>query len=113
MNRSTGLSLTDLEHLQQSVGDILTTPVGSRLMRRSYGCDLFELIDKPLNDATALEAKAVAVMALMRWEPRLRLTRIGLSLGDRPGQAIADLEGYSTVSDAAVSLRVPLAFGGV
>ncbi|MGS0943716.1 GPW/gp25 family protein (plasmid) [Pseudomonas luteola] len=113
MNKNTGLSLTDLEHLQQSISDILTTPIGSRVMRRSYGSDLFELIDKPLNDATALEAKAVAVMALMRWEPRISLTRIGLALGDQLGQAFVDVEGYSTVNNGAVSLRVPLAFGGV
>jgi phage baseplate assembly protein W len=49
----------------------------------------------------------------MRWEPRLNLTRIALTLGDAPGQAFVDLEGYSTVTNAAVSLRAPLVFGGL
>jgi len=62
---------------------------------------------------TALQAKAVAVIALMRWEPRLNLTRIALTLGDAPGQAFVDLEGYSTVTNTAVSLRAPLVFGGL
>lgn len=112
MNRVNGLSLTDLEHLQQSVADILTTPIGSRLMRRDYGCDLFSLIDQPLNGALALRAKAVIVIALLRWEPRINLTRIALELGDAPGQAFVDLEGYSTATNAAVSLRAPLSLGG-
>ncbi|MCN2711559.1 hypothetical protein MLP04_25445, partial [Escherichia coli] len=29
MNRSDGLTVTDLEHIGQSIGDILRTPVGS------------------------------------------------------------------------------------
>lgn len=112
MNRSTGLTVTDLEHLQQSVADILTTPIGSRLMRRDYGCDQFSLIDQPLNGALALQAKAVIVIALLRWEPRINLTRIAMELGDEPGQAFVDLEGYSTVTNTAVSLRAPLTLGG-
>lgn len=113
MNRSTGLTVTELEHLQQSVTDILTTPIGTRTMRREYGCDLFSLLDQPLNPALALQAKATAVTALLRWEPRLNLTYIGISLGDAPGQAFVDLGGYSTVNDAAVSLRAPLTLGGL
>lgn len=112
MNRNTGQPLTDLEHLRQSVADILTTPIGSRLMRRDYGSDLFTLIDQPLNGALALRAKAVIVIALLRWEPRINLTRIGLELGDAPGQAFVDLEGHSTATNAAVSLRAPLSLGG-
>ena len=34
MNRNTGRAVAGLEHLRQSVADILTTPVGSRVMRR-------------------------------------------------------------------------------
>ncbi|MDT3721415.1 GPW/gp25 family protein [Pseudomonas oryzihabitans] len=113
MNRNTGQALGDLEHLQQSVTDILTTPIGSRLMRRDYGCDLFRLLDQPLNAALGLQAKAVAVIALLRWEPRLNLTHIDLVQGERPGQAFIELEGYSTVNDAAVSLRAPLLLGGL
>ncbi|MDB0529697.1 phage baseplate assembly protein, partial [Ralstonia solanacearum] len=31
MNSSTGRALADLPHLAQSMGDILTTPIGSRV----------------------------------------------------------------------------------
>ncbi|MDR6357418.1 phage baseplate assembly protein W [Pseudomonas psychrotolerans] len=53
------------------------------------------------------------MIALLRWEPRLNLTHIDLVQGDRPGQAFIELEGYSTVNDAAVSLRAPLVLGGL
>ncbi len=45
MNRSDGLTVTDLEHISQSIGDILRTPVGSRVMRRDYGSLLASMID--------------------------------------------------------------------
>jgi hypothetical protein len=51
MSRTTGAALGD-EHLAQSCEDIVTTPLGTRVMRRDYGCLLAELIDRPLNRAT-------------------------------------------------------------
>jgi phage baseplate assembly protein W len=49
MSAATGKALGDLSYLRQSIRDILTTPKGSRVMRRGYGSDLFELIDAPMN----------------------------------------------------------------
>jgi len=40
----TGRSLAGLGHLNQSIRDILTTPIGSRVMRRQYGSRLFDLM---------------------------------------------------------------------
>ncbi|TRX75274.1 GPW/gp25 family protein [Pseudomonas mangiferae] len=111
MNRINGSALGDLDHLGQSVADILTTPINSRVMRRDYGSHLFELVDAPFNPYTALLAKAAAVMALNRWEPRLKLSRINLAMGERPGSGVVELEGYNLASNVAFSLRVPLAFG--
>jgi phage baseplate assembly protein W len=47
MNRQTGLSLSEAEHIRQSVRDILVTPIGSRVMRRDYGSLLAAMIDRP------------------------------------------------------------------
>lgn len=111
MNASTGRAVADSQHLAQSIADVLTTPIGSRVMRREYGSQLIDLIDWPLNSATRLQAYAATAMALMRWEPRIRLSRVQLSLGDVSGQAILDLEGTLTDSNEALSLRVPLSLG--
>ncbi|MBJ3641459.1 baseplate assembly protein, partial [Salmonella enterica subsp. enterica serovar Weltevreden] len=43
MNASSGHAITDNEHIAQSIGDILLTPIGSRVMRRAYGSQLFNL----------------------------------------------------------------------
>ncbi len=47
MNRTTGESISDVDHISQSIGDILRTPVGSRVMRREYGSLLSQMIDQP------------------------------------------------------------------
>lgn len=72
----TGKALTGINHLRQSIRDILTTPLGSRVMRRDYGSRLFDLVDNPLNDATLIQIFAATAEALMLWEPRLQVQRV-------------------------------------
>ena len=76
MNAATGRQLSGFEHLRQSVRDILTTPLGSRVMRRDYGSRLFELVDAPLNGATLTRMYAATFAALKRWEPRLKADKV-------------------------------------
>lgn len=79
VSRITGASISQPEHLTQSITDILTTPKGSRVMRRDYGSDLFELVDAPLNGETVIDVFVATAEALDRWEPRIRLRRVEIS----------------------------------
>lgn len=72
----TGKALDGIAHLRQSVRDILTTPLGSRVMRRTYGSRLFDLVDNPLNETTLVEMFAATAEALVKWEPRLIVQRV-------------------------------------
>ena len=76
MNNSTGKALDGVQHLKQSISDILTTPIGSRIMQRDYGSTLFELVDRPTSPGFALDVYAATAEALLKWEPRFRLDRI-------------------------------------
>lgn len=80
MSNTTGHLLTGKDHLQQSVSDILTTPVGSRVMRRNYGSYLFDLIDQAANPVGRVRLMAAAVDALMRWEPRLQISKVTVDI---------------------------------
>lgn len=82
MNRTQGLALDGTEHIRQSITDILTTPIGSRVMRRSYGSYLFDLVDQPANEANLLLLMAASVHALMLWEPRVSLINVGVEMSD-------------------------------
>lgn len=101
MSRETGTALDGNAHLAQSIGDILLTPLGARVMRRDYGSDLPDLIDRPLNGETVVDVYAATADALARWEPRLRLTRV--SIADAvAGHLILVLEGET--ADGPVQL---------
>lgn len=76
MNRYTGKEISGIEHLKQSIIDILTTPIGSRVMRRDYGSRLFELLDRPMSSGFAVELYAATAEALEKWEKRFKLERV-------------------------------------
>lgn len=78
-NAKTGKALSGIDHLRQSIGDILSTPIGSRVMRRDYGSRLFELVDRPTNAAFFVELYAATAEALDKWEPRIRVTAVDAS----------------------------------
>lgn len=79
MNSTDGTAIEGTAHLRQSVADILSTPLGSRVMRRDYGSRLFDLLDAPLNDVTKSEMFAATAEALVRWEPRIRVELVQVS----------------------------------
>lgn len=104
MDVSTGRRLSGKAHLQQSIRDVLITPLGSRIQRRDYGSLLPDLIDQPLTDALALQAKAAVVMALTQWEPRIRINQVQLAISVKAGQA--DLELAVTRLDTGTADRI-------
>ena len=76
MNRNSGAPLSGVDHLRQSIIDILTTPIGSRVMRRDYGSRLYELVDAPVNRTLLVEIYSAVAEALIKWEPRFQLSRV-------------------------------------
>lgn len=112
MSHTTGRAIDNLGHLSQSIARILTTPRGSRIARRDFGSDLYQLVDAPLNPSTRVRLFSAAATALMRWEPRLKVTRIGLAIDTTtPGTAVIEVEGTTTISREQVSTTVPLTTG--
>lgn len=79
MSAETGKGLEGLEHLKQSITDILITPIGSRIMKREYGSRLFELVYKPINRDLTLEVYAATAEALEKWEKRLKLEKVKIA----------------------------------
>ena len=113
MNRTTGETVTGVEHLRQSIVDVLTTPLGTRIERRTYGSLVPDLIDQPDNQTTRLRLYAAVASALMRWEPRLRLTRIAVVSGPSAGQATVTLHGeHMPTGQSITGLSATLIFRG-
>lgn len=73
-NSETGAILTGFDHVEQSIGVILTTPIGSRVMRREFGSELIDLIDRPMIPKVILAVYVAVASALSKWEPRFALS---------------------------------------
>lgn len=84
-----GKPLEGIDHLRQSVRDILTTPLGTRVMRRDYGSRLYQLVDAPLNRDTIVELYAATIEALERWEPRIKVSQVSLASATAGGVSLS------------------------
>jgi phage baseplate assembly protein W len=102
-NATTGKALAGIDHLRQSIRDILTTPIGSRVMRRTYGSRLFQLIDAPMNRSTLMDVYAATADALEQWEPRFRLTSVQ-AVAATPGKIELDLTGQYLPDGKTITL---------
>jgi phage baseplate assembly protein W len=89
MDAQTGSAQDRLANIRQSIQKILSTPVGTRIMRREFGSLLPDLVDAPINERTRLLVMSATATAVIRWEPRIIPTAIGLELADNGGQQSA------------------------
>ncbi|WP_234085306.1 GPW/gp25 family protein [Azonexus sp. R2A61] len=96
MSRTTGRAIGEDEHIRQSVADILTTPIGSRVERRAYGSNIPDLIDFPATPANRLRLMSASVMALTRWEPRIGISTAAVDY---------TMDGKTTITLDAVKRR--------
>ena len=112
-DRNTGKPLSGLAHLRQSIADILTTPIGSRVGRRTYGSRLFSLIDAPLTAATLNDIYQAAAEAIINWEPRLQVTKIKVSTASSGGVLIDVIGNYLVNGKPVVVGNILVPAGGV
>jgi phage baseplate assembly protein W len=68
--------VTGSTDIEQSIGIILGTIPGERVMRPNFGCRAWELIFEPNNAATSSLLVMYVRQALEFWEPRISLNDI-------------------------------------
>jgi uncharacterized protein len=76
IDRDTGRLLTGWDHCAQSIGVVVQTAVGTRVMRRAFGSDVGLLQDMNPDRRTMMVVFGALATALRRWEPGFRLERI-------------------------------------
>ncbi len=102
-NATTGMRLSGIEHLRQSIRDILTTPIGSRVMRRDYGSRLPYLIDAPMNRSTLMDLYVATAEAIDLWEPRISLQSVTAASAS-PGFVVLDLTGLHLLDGHLITI---------
>lgn len=65
-----------LINIEDSIKDILLTPLGARVMRLEYGSRLFELVDKRVDDEYKAKLTRYVVEAIHKNEPRVKVKRL-------------------------------------
>ena len=93
LDASTGRRISGEAHLLASVRDVLTTPIGSRVLARDYGSTLPDLLDAPAGPSLFAEIRAGVGAALTRWEPRLKLSRVRIVTSEA-GHLDVTLDGW-------------------
>lgn len=104
MDNKTGRPLVGVAHLRQSIADILTTPIGSRVMRRDYGSRLFERIDAPITGELIAEIYADVVEAIFNYEPRFEVSGVSV-VSINEGKIVLDLEGKYLPTGETLQLK--------
>ena len=104
MNITTGSDISEINHLKQSISNILTTPIGSRTMRRDYGSNLFDKIDHPVNGELIAEIYLDIVESLFIWEPRFGLDQVAVQSIEN-GKITIDLEGSFLSNGEKITLE--------
>jgi uncharacterized protein len=62
--------------IEEAILMILLTPVGQRVMRPEFGCEIHDLVFAPNNATIAGLATHYVEEALAMWEPRIRVLNV-------------------------------------
>ncbi|PZR37184.1 GPW/gp25 family protein [Caulobacter segnis] len=111
IDRDTGQPISGPAYLRQRIANVLTTAIGSSVMRRDYGSEIPAMIDMVVNPANVLLLYGAIAGALQRWVGDFKLTRVELLRGQQPGQFVLALEGQETGQSATpepTQISVPL-----
>lgn len=107
MDRQTGLPIDGVRRRHQSITDVLTTPIGTRVLRRRYGCFLFDLVDSPGTPAGRMKVIAAVAHALAMWLPEIRMVSASITLS-AAGKAVISVTYEEKATGEQISTEVPL-----
>jgi len=110
VNALTGTVIDELADIRQSIATILTTPIGTRVMRRDFGSLIFDLVDGPATPKGALRLIAATADAIERWELRVRFVSASVLLGGDGRMVIATV---CQLRADGRPLEVPVTIGGM
>ena len=64
--------------IENSIKDILLTPLGSRVMLPEYGSRIYELIDRKVDDEFRADLACFVIEAVEKWEKRVKIDEVSL-----------------------------------
>lgn len=74
---------SDVEDINNSLMILLSTRPGERVMFPNYGCDLQEMLFKPLDLTLITQMKGIVERAILYHEPRINILSIEINAQDQ------------------------------
>jgi len=88
-----GLAMVSAEEdIRQSLEILLTTSVGERFLRPTYGCDLKKYVFEPLDAGMVAYIKDLVNTAILYHEPRIRMLDLKLAKDQAEGRLLITVE---------------------
>jgi len=102
----------DDDKLRANIAHIVLTNVGERIMRRSYGGGVRQLVQDPNDQVlwTLVQHQIGKSVGLL--EPRVLLQQVNVSRGDDGASVLIDIRYIVRRTQAVRSLSIPVAFVG-
>lgn len=99
------------DSIRQAILLLLSTIPGERIMRPTYGCDLFRLVFSPNDATTAGLAMFYVRKAIERWERRITITKLD-AFPNKSDRAILEIlleyRIIATLTEDALSFSINL-----
>lgn len=87
-----GIALVSGEkEIEESIRLILSTAPGERPMRPEFGCAIHDLVFAPVNEQTAGRIQHEVHLSLDRWEPRIEVQDVEVSVGAEESTLLIDV----------------------
>lgn len=84
---------SDEEDINNSLIILLSTRPGERIMFPNYGCDLHEMLFKPLDLTVITQMKGIIERAILYHEPRINILSIDINTKDElEGQVLIQID---------------------
>lgn len=74
--------------VEQAIFHILSTAKGERVMVPDFGCGMHDLVFSPNTTTQAGAVGAEVRAALVRWEPRIDVLAVGVTVGGDQGEVL-------------------------
>lgn len=101
-----GAYVQGVDDIKQTWGIILNTVKGSDPLRPTFGCGVFDYIDKPVS-VFASEFASQVITDLERWEQRATIKKVGYSITPS-GRIFITISGIYTPTSDIITTAISL-----
>jgi len=109
VNAKGGISFSSgPDRIQDAIWIILSTSVGERVMRETFGAGAHDYVFQSNSDVVRAQLAAAVNAALTKWEPRIKLVSVSVQPGTEPSQVLIVIDYQISSTNELFNLVYPL-----